>query len=237
MQIVEPAHDLSVADAALAFVSFVEDGGAMTIAAHTWLTPAEAEYAGRLATVRRRAAWLAGRLAAKTAIARLAGAVGPPRDIEVLPASNGAPVVRGVQPGTSAIAVSISHTRGLAVAIAFDRRVAAMGIDLEVADQAIDPALLAFAFSEEERAAIATGEGDAAAHRRTLTFWTAKEAALKAARRGLLVPLEAVRLSWNDRRVPVGATVQCAPTMCVRFALQVADMDGYVLSIAREAGR
>jgi 4'-phosphopantetheinyl transferase len=224
---------MSAPSAALAFVSFGDHDGVPSASA--WLTPAGADYARRLLRYRR-AAWLAGRLAAKTAIARVAPSA-PLHEIEVLPAADGAPVVRNAGGAPSAIAVSISHTRSLAAAVAFDPRAGAVGIDVEVRDQTLDPALLDFAFSAEERHVIDVAGDAGGTHQRVLAFWTAKEAALKAVRRGLRLPLDAVRLVWDARTVPVSASVTCAPGVLAHFALTTTADDGYVLSIAREMGR
>lgn len=218
----------------MAFVAFAEEDGADAGCAQSWLAPAEAVFARRLPTVPRRAAWLAGRLAAKTAIARLEASSGPLDRIEILPASSGAPVVR--HHAGHRVEVSIAHTRGLATAVAFDRcRTGALGIDLECCEQALDPALIDFAFSEAEAGALGALPDPGSRHVCALRFWTAKEAVLKAVGRGLRLPLSAVRLEWaGEPPVPDRASVRCGPDVAVAFSLEVVDCPGHVASLAIE---
>jgi phosphopantetheinyl transferase len=245
VRVVEFADRLTVPASALAFVSFEERDGATDLQAHRWLAPAEVAYVRRLTAARRRAAWLAGRLAAKAALERLVPSA-PACAIEVLPAAGGEPVVRGLARWGGALEVSISHTRNLAVAIAFDRHhTGATGVDVEVCDQEVDPALADLAFSPEERQAIdghgpSVVAGEAVSGDRlpeVLCFWTAKEAALKAVRRGLRLPLSAVQLTWDECLLPIGASVQCAPDVQAQFGVRTVGVGGHVLSIARETRR
>jgi 4'-phosphopantetheinyl transferase len=236
LRIVDCADHLTVPASALAFVSFGEDDGADARCTHRWLAPAEAAYARRLATTKRRAAWLAGRLAAKDAIRRLATTSTPLDRIEVLPTATGAPIVRGKLPTSGGpLDVSISHTRNVAAAIAFERRRSgAMGIDVEVCDQEIDPALVDFAFSGDEAGAIRALADASERHLRILQFWTAKEAALKAVGRGLRLPLSAVRLVWTDGVAPHCASVESAPDLRIQFELRSIRYSSHVVSVAIE---
>jgi 4'-phosphopantetheinyl transferase len=237
LRVVELDDHLRGATPALGFVSFGDEDGTDPLCAHSWLAPAEAAFAQGLAKPRRRAAWLAGRLAAKTAIARLGFPSWSPEATEILPAAGGEPIVRGT-PGAEpmSIRVSISHSRGLAAAIAFEpRRSGAMGIDLEACDQPIDPALLDLAFSVEEGEAIEAGADAGERHLRTLRFWTAKEAALKAVWRGLRLPLSAVRLEWAEPRAPVGAAVRYAGVADVSFDIVGIPVPAHVVTVAIEA--
>lgn len=241
MRVVEFDDYLTVATpvSTLAFVAFGDGEGdeAAAADAHPWLTPAETRYVRSLATGRRRAAWLAGRLAAKTAIRRLGMECLPIDRIEVLPTASGAPVVSGgLDASGDRIGVSISHTRGLAAAVAFDaRRSGALGVDVEVCDQRLDPGLIAFAFDLDEANAITAPADPLERHLRVLRFWTAKEAALKAVHRGLRLPFAAVRLEWTAAATPTRASVQCAPDLRVWFDLQSFEPGGYVGSVAVEA--
>lgn len=132
----------------------------------------------------RRREWLAGRIAAKEAVAVRLGLSAPDfREIEVLPNPRGRPVVRlasGEGP-----CVSIAHTRTRAAAAAAETPV---GFDFEDAARAVD--FLLRAFSEEEREALASvgapvaGEA-VAGGAGLLPYWCAKEAAAKAAGTGL----------------------------------------------------
>lgn len=236
MRVVEFDDHLRVPAATLAFVAFGDEDGAASCA-HPWLASSEAACARGLRSDRRRAAWLAGRLAAKTAIARLGPSSSPLERIEILPAAGGEPVVRGATTASGVpIDVSIAHSEGLAVAIAFERtRTGAMGIDIEAGDQAIDPALVDFAFSPEEAAEIWSRADAGDRQRRLLRCWTAKEAVLKAVWRGLRLPLAAVRLTGTGADAPLSASVQYAPDASVPFDVMAIGCPGYVVSVAIEA--
>jgi phosphopantetheinyl transferase len=235
LRVLEHSDHLSVSVGRVALVAFEEGDGAIDRCVHDWLATAEADYVRRLPSVRRRAAWLAGRLAAKTAIRRLLPAAAPLRRIEVLPAAGGDPVVLGVRGhGPAAIAVSISHTAGLAVAAACERSAGALGVDVEVLEQEIEPSLIDLAFSSEEAAVIARHADPTERHLNTLRFWTAKEAALKAVRRGLRLPLTAVRLAWAAGGRPTGATVRCGGATVLDCNVLSTISRGHVLALATE---
>jgi phosphopantetheinyl transferase len=227
---------LTLSGAALAFVSFDQIDDADAGRSASWLGPGEISCADRLAIGRRRAAWLAGRLAAKTAIVRLLSPPPPLDRIEILSAPGGEPVVTGELRGRG-IDVSISHTRSMAAAVAFLRRTTgAMGIDIEICDQQIDPALIGFAFSEDEAGALHDSTDARERHRLTLRFWTAKEAVLKAVWRGLRLPLSAVHVNRRDDSGSLGASVQCTPETRVPFEVLDVGYPGHVVSVAIEVG-
>ncbi len=223
---------------AVASVAFTDADCAGGEAWAVALTPAEARYAGGLRSSKRRAAFFAGRVAAKAAIGRLTSL--PPERVEVLPASSGAPVVRllGAAPPRPAD-VSISHTRGLAAAVAFDRReTGAMGIDVEVADQAIDPALVPFAFEAEEARWIEAAADDRGRHRRLLACWTAKEAVLKALGRGLTLPMLQVRLepASAGELTRLRASLAAGRVGRLEFDVLLRGAHDHVLALAAEGG-
>jgi 4'-phosphopantetheinyl transferase EntD len=169
----------------------------------------------RYRSPRRRAEFLAGRIAARRAVAQ---ALGEDRgvELEIRRDAAGAPSV----PGHPALHVSISHSYGLAVAVAAPF---AVGVDLERAE----PRPEAFArmfFTDAEHARLAAAPGP---EREELlhVLWTRKEAASKVGR-------------WGGR-LPFG-TLDCSgETVTVsgrRIALRSAFTAGYALSVAREVG-
>lgn len=235
MRIVQFDDHLRLPGAALAFASFDEADGSDAVWTAPWLGAGERAYAGRLTLGRRRAAWLAGRLAAKTALSNLLPSPPPLAHIEILPAPGGEPVVSGTA-RHAGLDVSISHSRSVAAALAFERRrTGAIGIDIEVCDQSIDPALLGFAFSDEEIDAVEPAGGGGDGRRRTLRLWTAKEAALKAVWRGLRLPLSTVCITCRSDDGSVRASVQCTPETHVAFDVLEVDCPGHVVSVAVEA--
>jgi holo-[acyl-carrier protein] synthase len=75
------------------------------------LTPAERTYC-------RSPLQVAGRWAAKEAIAKCLPPLRSWHDVEIVPGPDGAPVVRGEAALSGRLRVSITHTRGLAMAVA-----------------------------------------------------------------------------------------------------------------------
>ncbi len=235
MRIVQFDDHLRLPGAALAFVCFGEADGADEVWPAPWLGAGERAYAARLRVARRRAAWLAGRLASKMALSSLLPSPPPLAQIEILPAPGGEPVVCGAA-REAGLDVSIAHTQAMAAALAFERaRTGAMGIDIETCDQPLDPALVDFAFSDEEAEALASLGGAEDRHRRALQLWTAKEAALKAVRRGLRLPLSAVHVTCRDDEGPGRASVQCTPETRVPFEVRAVGCPGHVVAVAVEA--
>jgi malonyl CoA-acyl carrier protein transacylase/phosphopantetheinyl transferase len=159
--------------------------------AHLALSRKEREVWRGLANARRRAEWLLGRLAAKDAVrlllkSRLDLDVHP-ADVDVTADAWGRPVAGGgwVERLGRAPALSLSHSNGVAVAVARDARdEAGVGVDIEPLRR-MDPGFEIAALNPDERGLL-----DALAHGRReewiLRLWCAKEAAAKALGRGLM---------------------------------------------------
>ncbi|MDH5297616.1 MAG: 4'-phosphopantetheinyl transferase superfamily protein [Desulfobulbaceae bacterium] len=125
---------------------------------------------------KRRLEWLGGRIAAKHAAMGLAGAAGPPewRQWRVEPLASGRPVLAagvGVLPR-----ISISHSHGLAVALAAAGH---CGIDIQQPLAAVLRVRERFCTAGEEGVLAAALSGIDATSRLTL-LWAAKEAVRKA---------------------------------------------------------
>ena len=155
---------------------------------------------------RRRRDWLAGRVAAKRALRascrrrhETAPAYGA---IEILSGGNGAPhfSVDGRPELADRFDISIAHTDGVAAATVADRLASgSVGVDIEVSK----PLPL-----ELVRRVLRPGEVERLHETdcpTPLELWTAKEAALKAARH-LCTSLRDIELSWNGTR-PLRARV------------------------------
>lgn len=128
----------------------------------------------------RRAEWLAGRRVLKLLLQRAFGLA--PERVQVLPADSGAPTVRvdgALHPG---LTVSLSHTRGYAVAAA-----AAFPVGIDVCDDADGPRLPRIA-----RRVFNPGEAEGcAAHAspaHQAAVWALKEAGLKLRIGGVFDP-------------------------------------------------
>ena len=122
---------------------------------------------------KRRTEWLGGRFALKALLSDLLQ-IADWREIEVLPCSNGKPVlvVCGIE---SNLAFSITHSHGYAVA-AVSQTCALIGIDLERIEKRMDAWAKDFFHSSE-----LTGEGE----RFLTSLWTQKEALVKLLGTGL----------------------------------------------------
>jgi phosphopantetheinyl transferase len=133
------------------------------------------------AVEKRRREWLLGRYAAKEAVQRLLDVRLTPQSIEIVPDSNGRPQVRGTG-ATTAAAVSIAHSHGVAAALAA-LGPAAVGIDLENLGHPRET-YESVAFSADERAWI-DGLPEDLRDEWALRWWCSKEAVGKAMGRGL----------------------------------------------------
>lgn len=164
---------------------------------------------------RRRAEFLAGRIAARRAVAL---ALGEERGaaLEIGKDATGAPSVRG----HPALHVSISHSSALAVAIAAPF---AVGVDVERTEPRPETfARFFFTEAEHERlAAVPAPQREELLH----VLWTRKEAASKVGRWGGRLPFGS--LDCSGEIVTVSGC---------RIALRSAFTAGYALSVARELG-
>jgi len=161
------------------------------------LGPREREFwSGMKGVEKRRVEWLLGRCVAKDAVRQLVkkrfGIALYPADIEILADGRGQPFVDGEWAARLGIkpVVSISHSHGVAVALATLSPEQLVGIDLE----SVNPQRAEFeglAFSKEERALL---EALPEPHRNewSLRLWCAKEALGKALGRGLSRGLQAI---------------------------------------------
>lgn len=175
----------------------------------------ERRLCARYRTPGRRAQFLAGRIAARRALALALGrSPSTPPEIGRDPA--GAPLVND----HPELRVSISHSHGLAVAVAAPF---AVGVDLEL-DEPRPEALARHFFGAAERAALAAAP---AAERQALVteLWTRKEAAAKVGRWGGRLPFAA--LDCTGEALTVSGR---------RIGLRSARAGGYALCVAREIG-
>ena len=152
-------------------------GAGEAVAAGRYLTPAEQETWACFRLPRRRLEWLGGRIAAKYAAMAVVGADrGHPRwqGWQVGALDGGRPVL--VAGATPLAEISISHSHGMAVALAATRP---CGIDIELPREAVLRVRSRFCSAPEEERLAATLAGVDAEMRLTL-LWAAKEAVRKA---------------------------------------------------------
>jgi 4'-phosphopantetheinyl transferase EntD len=162
--------------------------------ARRYLHPRERALAAALRIDKRRVDFIAGRVAAKRALARAA-------DVYILPDEGpraGVPIPRDASGTPLAESLSITHGAGWACAAA--RPGAPIGLDIE----RIEPrpaSFLAEAFAPDELGLWSQALARAAADPLTVTVaWCAKEALLKRAGVGLRLALPAIaptRITWH----------------------------------------
>ena len=172
------------------------------------LTVSERAVLDELPIERRRSDWLAGRLAAKRglrAACRRRGETVPAYTaIEIRNDARGAPrfAIAGRPDLDERLDISIAHSNGTAVAAVVDRLASGtVGVDVEVT-KPLSMHLLKRVLRPGEIACVETLPGAAPT---PLEMWTAKEAALKAARH-LCDALRDVQLSWAPPR-PIRARI------------------------------
>jgi 4'-phosphopantetheinyl transferase len=100
--------------------------------------------------------------------------------------------------GVPGLHFNLSHTRGMAVVAV--TRLGPVGVDIEREDRRVDArALIRRFFADSERASLEALPPERL-RRGFFLLWTLKEAALKAAGQGLLLPLTSVEFRLTGRR-------------------------------------
>lgn len=189
----------AAADPALAMVPVPAAPSAREAWERAHLSPAEAALLGDRAAEKRRAEFVAGRLAAKAAAALLLGPPWTREDVTILrdgAGPTGPPRVALARADRPGIDASISHADRLAVAAASR---CAVGVDL-VAVEDHGPAFETDAFAAGELEGWRSFLGATGSRLTPVAIgFGAKEAALKWARTGLTVALQevSVRPSWD----------------------------------------
>jgi 4'-phosphopantetheinyl transferase EntD len=197
-----------------------------------WLHAREQAHLDTLKVEKRRREWLLGRAVTKEAVQRLLwirdGVEVSFQAIAILPDEDRAPVahVEGHEP----VVVSLSHRGELAFAGAAEAsECAGLGVDIERVEPR-HPSFVQEWFTAEEQHAIDAAE-PLQMHRLVSVFWCAKEAALKAARKGLSVSADRVLVE----RVGADGSLdlQCDPTLIAGvISAHCWHLPSYVLSWA-----
>ncbi|MGH2682106.1 MAG: 4'-phosphopantetheinyl transferase family protein [Actinomycetota bacterium] len=149
-----------------------------------WLTAREERI---LAALRgpRAAEWAASRTAAKASVLRLVGSRIDPSGVEITGEPSGVPWGRI---GGDRLPLSLAHSDGWAAAAAHRRL--RVGVDIEPL-RPLPDGMARYFLSPDEDLALGGWTDPPTA---TLAAWTLKEAALKAAGRGLSVPPRSIRI-------------------------------------------
>ena len=178
-------------------VHWLEQAEADVPATHDWLSQSEVACLESLHFAKRRRDWRLGRWTAKLAITayrNFSVDVQTLREVEIRPASSGAPeVYLAGQPMD--VTISLSHRDSVAMCAIAPSSVA-LGCDLEV----IEPRSDSFAedyFTAEEQQFLARAGADDRSRLLTL-LWSGKESALKALREGLRLDTRSVVVTLDD---------------------------------------
>jgi phosphopantetheine--protein transferase-like protein len=168
--------------------------------ADKFLQPEEAEELGRKATPKRAAEWLAGRIAMKRVVRKIAGlssqAFPDEREIRIAQDAQGKPFAQiDTMPDDRICDLSLSHSNGLAMAAAVLPNVfGGIGIDVEKIEERTDSWVQDYFTEEEIRSA-----GSTDSRWLDLTkMWSLKEAALKAMGTGLRFDLRDIAVTGMD---------------------------------------
>jgi phosphopantetheinyl transferase len=171
--------------------------------AYLVLNPAErAEWESMKAVSKRRQEWLLGRCAAKDAVrevvAKATGQVLAATDIEIAYDTHGKPEARGAWIGRLRVqpSISITHSHGIAAALATLEPGSHPGIDIETQREAKHFESIAFRDDEREMLGrkVAADRHDEWAIR----LWTAKEAVSKALGQGFHQGLHSLHITDFD---------------------------------------
>jgi phosphopantetheine--protein transferase-like protein len=173
--------------------------------AYLVLNPTErAEWEAMKAVPKRKHEWLLGRCAAKDAVRQLVleqhGLVLCAADVEITYDGHGKPEVRGAWMARLGVkpAISISHSHGIAVAMASLEPKTHVGIDIETLDRPASH-YESLAFRDEERKMLS--QVPPARHDEwALRLWTAKEAVSKALGQGFHQGLHSLHITGFDEQ-------------------------------------
>ncbi len=152
-----------------------------------WLTPDEMDALAAWYSGKRRAEWLAGRLAAKKLLQEELGV--NPLDWQV-GREGVAPVIMGCPLPSLTLSLSHSDGRGAATLSDADAEGSA-GIDIQRI-RPVHPGLCARVFMPDERQQIAAQFGSEDSQEGMLLLWALKEAAIKARRKAWGRPLQSI---------------------------------------------
>ena len=175
-----------------------------------WLSSGEAVLLSRMRVPKRRADWRLGRWTAKRAAAAYLNLPSAPhglREIEVRPATSGAPELF-LANSPAAVSISISHRAGIA-ACAVAQRGAQLGCDLELIEPR-DDTFVADYFTREEQELISRVPEEDRPRLVTL-LWSAKESTLKALREGLRLDTRCLAVTFDaqtDQKYAAGTLRQ-----------------------------
>src|SRR6266536_6267749 len=168
-----------------------------TPATNDWLSESEAARLDSMRFEKRRKDWRLGSWTAKLAVVayrNLSEHSQTLRDVEIRPATSGAPdVFFAGQPAP--VTISLSHRDGIAICAVAPSSVA-LGCDLEIIEPRSE-SFIADYFTAEEKELVARARADDRSRLLTL-LWSGKESTLKALREGLRSDTRSVIVSPAD---------------------------------------
>nr|ASV46758.1 4-phosphopantetheinyl transferase [uncultured bacterium] len=106
-----------------------------------------------------------------------------------------------------------------------------VGLDVETATRRADDSLIEYALSPAEQAAVS----GLSAEQRTaafFTYWTRKEAVMKATGKGLKIPLQSITFSGHDERARLVSSGDAALDPARTRLVDLKASDGYRAAVA-----
>jgi len=175
------------------------------------LDEAERVRARRFHFDRDRQSYIAAHALGRCLLSSRAG--GEPPDWRFAIGSHGKPEVIGPA-NAPRLRLSLSHTRGLAAAVLMEEH--DIGIDVEWLGRPVASGDVATRFFAPAECAILEAAPPALTHETFLSFWTLKEAYIKAVGLGLSQPLDAFAFTLEPLRIRFEASIADNPA-CWRF--------------------
>ncbi|HLZ26218.1 MAG TPA: 4'-phosphopantetheinyl transferase superfamily protein [Chloroflexota bacterium] len=192
------------------------------------LAPDELARAARFVFDRDQRRFVVARAALRQVLAAYLAAA--PQHLEFDYGPRGKPALRG-RPGSAPLRFNAAHSEALALVGVANRH--DLGIDLEYARPMPDARSIAERyFTLSERAALGAAE-DGTVPYTFFTYWTRKEAVLKATGDGLSLPLDRVDVGWRCSDSPRRLVVRdLAGNQHQLSVLDLEVHDGYVAALA-----
>nr|ASV46689.1 4-phosphopantetheinyl transferase [uncultured bacterium] len=172
--------------------------------------------------------FLTGRVLAKTVTAERLGVAVEDVTFDATCADCGKPHGRPRVPGAP-LMLSISHSGDL-IGVAATAGMP-VGLDVETATRRADDSLIEYALSPAEQAAVS----GLSAEQRTaafFTYWTRKEAVMKATGKGLKIPLQSITFSGHDERARLVSSGDAALDPARTRLVDLKASDGYRAAVA-----
>lgn len=179
------AHDSTIIDLWLVHYREIDDPNLLQ-SLRQLLSAEERQRGARFLHAEDRHRFLLTRSLVRTALSRYAPVA--PQDWIFTANEHGRPAIANTHPQAAGLCFNLSHTRGLIVlGVCRDRE---MGVDVENMRERIPSSGIAERFFAPQESAALANLPEELRHERFFTYWTLKEAYIKARGRGMSIPLD-----------------------------------------------